>query len=77
MFCWELVASRSIGNEDVSSAFCLRPGNREGKDLVEEMMRNASTMGLNVARVYAHTSDPEHPILVSLSHAWLVKDLPE
>lgn len=29
-------------------------------------MQNASSIGLNVARVYAHTTDPEHPFQVSL-----------
>lgn len=28
------------------------------------MLRNASSIGLNVARVYAHTTDPEHPFQV-------------
>lgn len=40
--------------------------NREGKDLVVEMMRTAAGFGLNVVRVYAHSTDKDHPFLVSL-----------
>ena len=36
---------------------------------MQEMLSNASSIGLNVVRVYAHTTDPEHPILVSLQGA--------
>lgn len=36
-----------------------------------ELLRNASAAGLNVARVYAHTSDPEHPFMVPVfSHIY-------
>ncbi len=34
-----------------------------GRELVSEMLANASSYGLNVGRVYAHTSDPQHPFL--------------
>jgi len=39
---------------------------RDGKELAQELLRNASSYGLNVARIYAHTADDEHPFLVML-----------
>lgn len=37
---------------------------RNGKELAQELLRNASSYGLNVARIYAHTADDEHPFMV-------------
>ena len=47
---------------------CQDPGaeGRDGKELALELLRNASSYGLNVARIYAHTADDEHPFMVRL-----------
>lgn len=35
-----------------------------GIDLVREMFENATKWNLNVVRIYAHTTDPEHAFMV-------------
>ena len=38
---------------------CLHPsGNRKGRTLVRSALKQASGMGLNVMRIFAHTTDP-------------------
>ncbi len=40
-------------------------GNRRGFDIVRELFANATAARLNVVRLYAHTTDPDHPFQVS------------
>ena len=35
-----------------------------GIDLVREMFANATKWNMNVVRIYAHTTDPEHAFMV-------------
>ncbi len=39
-------------------------GNRRGYDIVHELFANATRARLNVVRLYAHTTDPDHPFQV-------------
>ena len=39
-------------------------GNRRGFDIVRELFANATAARLNVVRLYAHTTDPDHPFQV-------------
>jgi hypothetical protein len=41
-----------------------RAGNRRGYDIVHELFANATRARLNVVRLYAHTTDPDHPFQV-------------
>ncbi len=47
-----------------------------GLDLIREMFANATKWKMNTVRIYAHTTDPEHPFMVStlpscsLSDVW-------
>ncbi len=40
------------------------PGNKMGIDLVRDMFANATKWKLNTVRMYAHTTDPDHPFMV-------------
>ena len=35
-----------------------------GLDLIREMFANATKWKMNTVRIYAHTTDPEHPFMV-------------
>ncbi len=35
-----------------------------GSDLVRDMFANATKWKLNTVRLYAHTTDPDHPFMV-------------
>ena len=41
-------------------------GNRKGRDIVREALRQASEAGLNVLRTFAHTTDDNFPFQVLL-----------
>jgi len=36
-----------------------------GLELIREMFANATKWKLNTVRIYAHTTDPDHPFMVS------------
>ena len=38
--------------------------NKMGLDLIREMFANATKWKMNTVRLYAHTTDPEHPFMV-------------
>ena len=39
-----------------------------GLDLIREMFANATKWKMNTVRIYAHTTDPEHPFMVINLH---------
>lgn len=38
-----------------------------GLDLIREMFANATKWKMNTVRIYAHTTDPEHPFMVKFA----------
>ena len=48
----------------LSLCVLMNAGNRKGRDIVREALRQASAAGLNVLRTFAHTTDDNFPFQV-------------
>lgn len=69
-FCGDL--NRACAEYETHRCLCYLPGNKMGIDLVREMFANATKWKLNTVRIYAHSTDPDHPFMVR-SHSILEK----
>ena len=51
----------ACGSADVQPP---RADSKMGLELIREMFANATKWKMNTVRIYAHTTDPEHPFMV-------------